>query len=106
MRLDFCSHNMVNFFLMSSCDEVREGETKQLDLSVLRAMDLDVPKNILRFSVVKAPEHGSIINHSSDRPGSKRREASRQSTVVDFTMADLTNGSYFLHVSAKGSFHS
>lgn len=71
-----------------------------MDLSVLRAMDLDVPKNILRFSVVKAPEHGSI------RPGSKRWEASRQSTVVDFTMADLTNGSYFLHVSAKGSFHS
>lgn len=89
---------MVNFSLMSSCDEVREGETKQLDLSVLRAMDLDVPKNILRFSVVKAPEHGSIINHSSDRPASKRREASRQSTVVDFTMADLTNGTFYMSV--------
>lgn len=98
MRLDFRSHDMVNFSLMSSCDEVREGETKQLDLSVLRVMDLDVPKNILRFSVVKAPEHGSIIDHSSDRPGSKRREASRQSTVVHFTMTDLTNGTFYMSV--------
>uniref|UniRef100_A0A3Q3FCR4 Fras1 related extracellular matrix 1a n=1 Tax=Labrus bergylta TaxID=56723 RepID=A0A3Q3FCR4_9LABR len=39
---------------------VREGEMKQLDSSVLRAMDLDVPQNVLRFSVVKPPQHGSI----------------------------------------------
>lgn len=82
---------MVNISLVSSCDEVREGETKTLDRSVLHAMDLDVPKNILRFTVVKAPNHGSIINHSSDR-----REAGHQTTVVDFTMADLTNGTFSL----------
>ncbi|XP_036969222.1 FRAS1-related extracellular matrix protein 1a isoform X2 [Acanthopagrus latus] len=71
---------------------VREGETKQLDSSVLHAMDLDVPKNILRFSVVKAPQHGSIVNRGSEKPPGRRREAGARSPVVDFTMADLTNG--------------
>lgn len=68
---------------------------KQLDSSVLHAMDLDVPKNILVFSVVKPPQHGSIIHHSSGHPLAqvyKHQEASLQSTVVDFTMTDLING--------------
>ncbi len=79
---------------MSFCAKVQEGEMKQLDSSVLHAMDLDVPKNILRFSVVKAPKHGSIINHSGEKPVHKRREANPQSSVVDFTMTDLTNGTF------------
>lgn len=102
MTSDFCS--ILTDVLL--CDEVREGETKQLDSSVLHAMDLDVPGNVLHFSVVKAPQHGSIIEHSSDRLLSRRREASRQSTVVDFTMADLINGTsligqvQIIHLSA------
>ncbi len=79
---------------MPFCDEVREGEMKQLDSSVLHAMDLDVPKNILRFSVVKAPQHGSIINHSSGKAAYKRREANSESPVVDFTMTELKNGTF------------
>ncbi|XP_073331288.1 FRAS1-related extracellular matrix protein 1a [Pagrus major] len=77
---------------------VREGEMKQLDSSVLHAMDLDVPKNILRFSVVKAPQHGSIVNHSGEKPAARRREAGAQSPVVDFTMTDLTNGMDLMYV--------
>ncbi|KAF3836792.1 hypothetical protein F7725_004256 [Dissostichus mawsoni] len=46
---------------------VREGEMKQLDVSVLYALDLDVPQDILLFSVVKPPHHGSIITLSSER---------------------------------------
>ncbi|XP_027143924.1 FRAS1-related extracellular matrix protein 1a isoform X2 [Larimichthys crocea] len=71
---------------------VQEGEMKQLDSSVLHAMDLDVPRDALIFSVVKAPQHGSIINHSSEKQAYKRREASPRSAVVDFTMTDLING--------------
>ncbi|XP_068611805.1 FRAS1-related extracellular matrix protein 1a [Brachionichthys hirsutus] len=66
---------------------VREGEMKQLDSSVLHAMDLDVPENVLLFSVVKSPKHGSIINHNS-----KRQKASPLSPVMDFTVTDLING--------------
>ncbi|KAM4537427.1 FRAS1-related extracellular matrix protein 1a isoform 1-T1 [Odontesthes bonariensis] len=79
---EFVTHNIT----------VREGEMKQLDSSVLKAMDLDVPKDELLFSVVKPPQHGSIIHHSDGKPITKRREANLQSAVVDFTVADLTNG--------------
>ncbi|XP_053199816.1 FRAS1-related extracellular matrix protein 1a [Scomber japonicus] len=80
---------------------VKEGEMKQLDSSVLHAMDLDVPKNILVFSVVKPPQHGSIIHHSSGHPLAqvyKHQEASLQSTVVDFTMTDLINGNTVMYM--------
>lgn len=68
---------------------------KQLDPSVLHAMDLDVPKNILLFTVVKPPRHGSIINHSMEKSVIKRREPAPNPTVLEFTMADLTNGTSF-----------
>ncbi|KAK1890048.1 FRAS1-related extracellular matrix protein 1 [Dissostichus eleginoides] len=71
---------------------VREGEMKQLDVSVLYALDLDVPQDILLFSVVKPPHHGSIITLSSERKIYKRQEAAHQSPVVDFSMTDLSNG--------------
>ncbi|XP_060887337.1 FRAS1-related extracellular matrix protein 1a [Labrus mixtus] len=71
---------------------VREGEMKQLDSSVLRAMDLDVPQNVLRFSVVKPPQHGSIVSHGSEKTVHKKRESSPSVLMVDFTMTDLTNG--------------
>ncbi|XP_075943318.1 FRAS1-related extracellular matrix protein 1a [Anarhichas minor] len=71
---------------------VREGEMKQLDSSVLQAVDLDVPKDSLLFSVVRAPQHGSIVTHGSEKSAYKRQQASPQSPVVDFTMTDLSNG--------------
>ncbi|XP_040887458.1 FRAS1-related extracellular matrix protein 1a [Toxotes jaculatrix] len=77
---------------------VREGAMKQLDTSVLNAVDLDVPRNVLLFSVVKPPQHGSIIDHVSEKPVNKRREASPQSPVVDFTMTDLINGMELMYM--------
>ncbi|XP_030018419.1 FRAS1-related extracellular matrix protein 1a isoform X2 [Sphaeramia orbicularis] len=71
---------------------VKEGEMKQLDSSVLHAVDLDKPRNVLVFSVVKPPQHGSIIQHSSTTSVNKRRDVRPLSPVVDFTMTDLTNG--------------
>ncbi|XP_059211374.1 FRAS1-related extracellular matrix protein 1a [Centropristis striata] len=71
---------------------VQEGDMKPLDLSVLHATDLDVPKNILLFSVVRAPQHGSISTLSKENPVNRRREASPQHPVVDFTMTNLLNG--------------
>ncbi|XP_054457205.1 FRAS1-related extracellular matrix protein 1a isoform X2 [Anoplopoma fimbria] len=71
---------------------VREGEMKQLDSSVLHTVDLDVPKDSLLFSVVRAPQHGSIVAHGREKSAGKRREAGPRSPVVDFTMTDLSNG--------------
>uniref|UniRef100_UPI0037E8F5E3 FRAS1-related extracellular matrix protein 1a n=1 Tax=Semicossyphus pulcher TaxID=241346 RepID=UPI0037E8F5E3 len=71
---------------------VREGEMKQLDSSVIRAMDLDVPQNVLLFSVVGPPQHGSIISHRREKTGHRRREPGPPVSVVDFTMTDLSDG--------------
>ncbi|XP_028263008.1 FRAS1-related extracellular matrix protein 1a [Parambassis ranga] len=70
----------------------QEGEMRQLDLTVLHAVDLDVPQNILRFSVLKPPQHGSIINYRSGEQINKKRNADLLSLVVEFTMIDLING--------------
>ncbi|OWK57131.1 FRAS1-related extracellular matrix protein 1 [Lonchura striata] len=47
---------------------VQEGEMKQLDLSVINAVDLDVPQDPLVFGVVQRPSYGFLINgvHGSD----------------------------------------
>ncbi|XP_063756912.1 FRAS1-related extracellular matrix protein 1a isoform X2 [Eleginops maclovinus] len=71
---------------------VREGEMKQLDASVLHALDLDVPKDSLLFSLVKPPHHGSIITHSSEWKNHKRQEAAHPPLVEDFSMRELSNG--------------
>ncbi|XP_006810522.1 FRAS1-related extracellular matrix protein 1-like, partial [Neolamprologus brichardi] len=68
---------------------VQEGQRKQLDSSVLHATDLDIPKNVLLFSVATPPRHGSIIAHSSGER--EKREAQHQLPVVAFTMEDLIN---------------
>lgn len=81
-------------WLGSLCQEVQEGKMKKLDLSVLRAVDLDVPKNVLLFTIVHPPQHGSIL-HRVDGKFTKRQEADLQSSVLDFTMADLTNGNLY-----------
>uniref|UniRef100_A0A674HN62 FRAS1-related extracellular matrix protein 1 n=1 Tax=Taeniopygia guttata TaxID=59729 RepID=A0A674HN62_TAEGU len=47
---------------------VQEGEMKELDLSVINAVDLDVPQDPLVFGVVQRPSYGFLINgvHGSD----------------------------------------
>ncbi|XP_061665126.1 FRAS1-related extracellular matrix protein 1a [Syngnathoides biaculeatus] len=68
---------------------VQEGQLKHLDQSVLNATDLDLPENILLFHVVQPPRHGNIIRR---RYVDTRQDANLESAVVDFTMAELTNG--------------
>lgn len=79
---EFVAHNIT----------VREGGLKQLDSSVLYAEDLDVPKEVLRFSVIREPQHGRIMTRETGIHKAKRKAASSQSEVVDFTSTDLTNG--------------
>ncbi|XP_033613538.1 FRAS1-related extracellular matrix protein 1 [Fukomys damarensis] len=41
---------------------VCEGQMAELDSSVLSAADLDVPKDLLLFSITRQPRHGLLIN--------------------------------------------
>ncbi len=64
---------------------------KELDSSIISAVDLDVPRERLMFSIVQQPQHGSIMSvpHGNDvtlyKPGS-------ETPVEHFTMDDLRNG--------------
>ncbi|KAF7649534.1 hypothetical protein LDENG_00139980 [Lucifuga dentata] len=77
---------------------VQEGEMKYLDSSVLNATDLDIPKNLLLFSVVSPPQHGSIIKPGHRKPVHKRQDGSAQATVEDFTLADLRDGEALMYM--------
>uniref|UniRef100_A0A3P9HTD0 FRAS1-related extracellular matrix protein 1 n=1 Tax=Oryzias latipes TaxID=8090 RepID=A0A3P9HTD0_ORYLA len=57
---------------------------------MLHATDMDLPKNLLLFTVVTPPQHGRIICQK-DGTISKRHE-DNASPVVDFTMEDLKHG--------------
>lgn len=70
---------------------------KHLDSSVFHAMDLDIPNNALLFSVVRPPCHGSIICHKTGNPMSKSQEPNLSSPVVDFTMTDIKNGTFYIN---------
>uniref|UniRef100_A0A672MFC2 FRAS1-related extracellular matrix protein 1 n=1 Tax=Sinocyclocheilus grahami TaxID=75366 RepID=A0A672MFC2_SINGR len=76
---------------------VREGDMKELDPSIISAVDLDVPRERLMFSIVQQPQHGSIMSvpHGNDvtlyKPGS-------EIPVEHFTMDDLRNGMTLMYV--------
>lgn len=78
------------------CEQVEEGEKKQLDLSVLRASDLDVPPDELRFSLIRAPRHGSIARYGAGRLNATRKPVAGRpkhpEPVLDFTLQELQNG--------------
>ncbi|KAM3843674.1 FRAS1-related extracellular matrix protein 1 [Vipera latastei] len=40
---------------------VQEGQMKELDASVINAVDLDVPEDILMFTVLQQPHHGFLV---------------------------------------------
>ncbi len=64
---------------------------KELDSSIISAVDLDVPRERLMFSIVQQPQHGSIVSvpHGSDVTLYKRGS---EIPVEHFTMDDLRNG--------------
>ncbi|CAB1345182.1 unnamed protein product [Coregonus sp. 'balchen'] len=95
----------VHFYTIISPinDEVREGHMKELDPTVINAVDLDVPKNNLLFSVVQAPQHGTIMGRTygndvptNGRPVNRRRDV--EVLVQDFTMQELRNGMSLMYM--------
>ncbi|NXG51566.1 FREM1 protein, partial [Psilopogon haemacephalus] len=77
---------------------VQEGEMKELDLSVINAVDLDVPQDHLVFGVVQKPWYGFLINgvHGNDILHYKHlinhNHHSHELLVHDFSMELLKNG--------------
>ncbi|NXW50503.1 FREM1 protein, partial [Nyctiprogne leucopyga] len=83
---------------------VQEGEMKELDLSVINAVDLDVPQDHLVFGVVQGPWHGFLINgvHGNDILHYKQlishSHHSHGLLVHDFSMELLKNGMKLMYM--------
>ncbi|XP_062455753.1 FRAS1-related extracellular matrix protein 1-like [Rhea pennata] len=82
---------------------VLEGEMKELDLSVISAVDLDMPRDHLVFSVVQKPWHGFLINgvHGNDTLHYKQlitHHHSYELLVHDFSMELLMNGMKLIYM--------
>ncbi|XP_067274903.1 FRAS1-related extracellular matrix protein 1a isoform X2 [Pseudorasbora parva] len=76
---------------------VREGDMKELDPSIISAVDLDVPRDRLMFSIVQQPQHGSIMSvpHGNDVTHYKRGS---EVPVEHFTMDDLRSGMTLMYM--------
>ncbi|XP_048147949.1 FRAS1-related extracellular matrix protein 1 isoform X3 [Corvus hawaiiensis] len=83
---------------------VQEGEMKELDLSVINAVDLDVPPDPLVFGVVQGPLYGFLINgaQGSDILHYKdlitRDHHSHGLLVHNFSMELLKNGMKLMYM--------
>ncbi|XP_037980896.1 FRAS1-related extracellular matrix protein 1 isoform X2 [Motacilla alba alba] len=83
---------------------VQEGEMKELDLSVINAVDLDVPQDPLVFGVVQRPSYGFLINgvHGSDVLHYKElidhNDHSHGLLVHGFSMELLRNGMKLMYM--------
>ncbi|XP_014728412.1 PREDICTED: FRAS1-related extracellular matrix protein 1 [Sturnus vulgaris] len=83
---------------------VQEGAMKELDLSVINAVDLDVPQDPLVFGVVQRPSYGFLINgvHGSDVLHYKELinhdHHNHGLLVHDFSMELLRNGMKLMYM--------
>ncbi|XP_049444192.1 FRAS1-related extracellular matrix protein 1b [Epinephelus fuscoguttatus] len=76
---------------------VKEGGVRELTPSILNGFDLDAPPDILTFTVVQPPAHGSLINgiYGTDMSRYKEMGADllqRSLPVTSFTLQELRQG--------------
>ncbi|KAM3619849.1 uncharacterized protein V6R79_014624 [Siganus canaliculatus] len=76
---------------------VKEGGMRELTPSILNGFDLDAPLDLLTFSVVRPPAHGSLINGIYGTEMSRYKEMGadvlqRSLPVTSFTLQELRQG--------------
>ncbi|XP_070816237.1 FRAS1-related extracellular matrix protein 1b [Chaetodon trifascialis] len=76
---------------------VKEGGMRELTPSILNGFDLDAPLDVLTFTVVQQPAHGSLINgiYGTDMSRYKEMGADllqRSLLVTSFTLQELRQG--------------
>ncbi|TSL34592.1 FRAS1-related extracellular matrix protein 1 [Bagarius yarrelli] len=81
---------------------VREGDMKELDASIINAVDLDIPKDRLTFRIIKQPQHGAIMGglYGNDVAHFRRsiQNHNAEVQVQVFTMEDLRNGMTLMYL--------
>lgn len=67
----------------------------ELDSSIISAADLDVPKDLLLFSVTRTPRHGLLVNRVFGKDPLQNKLASpdqKHELVHNFSMELLKSG--------------
>ncbi|KAJ7335466.1 hypothetical protein JRQ81_013407 [Phrynocephalus forsythii] len=82
---------------------VEEGQMKELDPSVINAVDLDVPQDTLMFTVLQQPQHGLLVNGMYDNEIIHYRQTlnshhHHEILVHSFSMEFLKNGMRLMYV--------
>lgn len=77
--------------------QVNEGGVRELTPSILDGLDLDAPPDILTFTVVQPPAHGSLINGIYGTEMNRYKEMGpdllqRSLPVTSFTLQELRQG--------------
>lgn len=76
--------------------QVKEGGAKELTPSLLNARDLDVPPDVLTFTVLEPPSHGSLVKTGGTamwRHGGKGAELPQRSLIASsFSLQELQQG--------------
>lgn len=92
---------LIMFVVKKNCDlplatQVQEGQMKELDPSVINAVDLDVPEDILMFTVLQRPRHGHLLKGNAvvhHKPAVNQRQH-HVHAVHGFSMELLKNGKW------------
>ncbi|KAK2908269.1 FRAS1-related extracellular matrix protein 1b [Channa argus] len=82
---------------------VKEGGMRELTPSILNALDLDAPPDLLTFMVVQPPAHGSLINgiYGSEMNRYKEMGADllrRSLPVTSFTLQEVRQGMKIMYM--------
>ncbi|XP_032736459.1 FRAS1-related extracellular matrix protein 1 [Lontra canadensis] len=81
---------------------VCEGQMKELDTSIIDAADLDVPKDLLLFSVTRKPRHGLLINRVLGKDFLQNMQpvnpSRKHELVQNFSLELLKNGMKLVYV--------
>ncbi|XP_044284048.1 FRAS1-related extracellular matrix protein 1 [Varanus komodoensis] len=82
---------------------VQEGQMKELDPSVINAVDLDVPQDMLIFTVVQQPRHGLLVNGMYGNNIVRYKQAMNghqhhELPVHEFSMELLKNGMRLMYM--------
>ncbi|XP_017722661.1 PREDICTED: FRAS1-related extracellular matrix protein 1 isoform X3 [Rhinopithecus bieti] len=81
---------------------VCEGQMKELDSSIISAVDLDIPQDPLLFSIAQKPRHGLLINRqfSKDFPENEQpaNPDQKHAPVHSFSMELLKTGMRLTYV--------
>ncbi|XP_054375834.2 FRAS1-related extracellular matrix protein 1 isoform X8 [Pongo abelii] len=75
---------------------VCEGQMKELDSSIISAVDLDIPQDALLFSITQKPRHGLLIDRGFSKDFSENKQPAsphqKHAPVHSFSMELLKTG--------------